>query len=38
MDINPKNFTSGEYELAEFALKEKAEVILFMTNWVDSSA
>lgn len=37
MDINPKNFTSGQFEWAEYALKEKAEVLLFLTNWVDSS-
>ena len=38
MDINPKDFTSGQFEFADFAVKEKAEVILFITNWVDSSA
>ena len=38
MDINPKNFTSGEFELADFAVKEGAEVVLFPTNWVDSQA
>jgi hypothetical protein len=36
MDINPKDFTSGEFELADFILKSKSEVLLFLTNWVDS--
>ena len=37
MDINPKNFTSGEYELADFIIKNNAEVMLLFTNWVDST-
>jgi predicted amidohydrolase len=37
MDINPKDFTSGEYELADFIVKNKAEIMLLFTNWVDSS-
>lgn len=36
MDINPKNFTSGKYELADFTKARQTEVILFPTNWVDS--
>jgi protein N-terminal amidase len=38
MDINPKNFASGLYEWADFALEKKAELLLFLTNWVDSQA
>ena len=38
MDINPKDFSSGEWEWAEFGKQEGAEVLLFLTNWVDSSA
>jgi hypothetical protein len=37
MDINPKDFTSGEYELANFIIQNQAEVMLLFTNWVDSS-
>jgi hypothetical protein len=37
MDINPKDFTSGEYELADFVVKKKAEITLLFTNWIDSS-
>lgn len=36
MDINPKDFTSGKYELADHILKTKADVLVFLTNWVDS--
>lgn len=37
MDINPKNFASFEnYELAEFVVKSKVDLVLFLTNWVDS--
>jgi hypothetical protein len=35
MDLNPKNFTSGKYELADFAKEKECEVILFPTNWID---
>lgn len=38
MDINEKKFVSGEYEWADFALKNKAEVLLFLTNWIDHQA
>ena len=38
MDINPKNFTSGLYEWVDFASEKKAELLLFLTNWVDSQA
>ena len=38
MDINPKDFTSGEWEWADFGAKEGVDVLLFLTNWVDSSA
>lgn len=36
MDINPKDFKSGTYELADYVLSSKSEVIVFLTNWVDS--
>ena len=36
MDINAKDFTSGEYELADFIVEKKSEVLLFLTNWTDS--
>lgn len=38
MDINEKDFSSGQYEWAEFARDKKAELLLFLTNWVDSQA
>ena len=36
MDINPKDFTSGKHELADHLVKTKADVLVFLTNWVDS--
>lgn len=36
MDINPKDFASGAFELADYMVKTKADVLLFLTNWVDS--
>jgi protein N-terminal amidase len=36
MDINPKDFTSGKYELADHVVKTKADVLVFISNWVDS--
>jgi hypothetical protein len=38
MDINPKDFTSGEYELADFILQNKVEVMLHFTNWTDGQS
>jgi|JI9StandDraft_1071089.scaffolds.fasta_scaffold83682_1 hypothetical protein len=36
MDINPKDFTSGEYELADHMVQTNSDVLVFLTNWVDS--
>jgi len=37
MDINPKDFIAGDkFELADHIVKTKADVVLFLTNWVDS--
>lgn len=37
MDINPKDFkVFDNYELADFVVKTKADLVLFLTNWVDS--
>jgi protein N-terminal amidase len=35
MDLNPKGFTSGKYEFADFIKERDSEVILFPTNWID---
>lgn len=36
MDINEKKFKSGKWEFGEHIKQEKADVILFPTNWTDS--
>lgn len=37
MDINPKDFIAGDqFELADHIVKSKADVVFFLTNWVDS--
>lgn len=36
MDINPKGFKSGKFELGDYARQQGSEVILFPTNWIDS--
>lgn len=36
MDINPKDFTSGKCELGDYLLQSKSDVLVFVTNWVDS--
>ena len=35
MDINPKGFTSGKFEFADFIKEKDCQVILFPTNWID---
>ena len=36
MDINPKDFSSDDWELANHVVKTESDVLLFLTNWVDS--
>jgi hypothetical protein len=37
MDINPKDFgDSSLFEFGNFCKKEKIDVVLFVTNWLDS--
>ena len=36
MDINPKDFASSQFELADYVCKSGSDVLLFLTNWVDS--
>jgi protein N-terminal amidase len=36
MDINPKDFTSDAYEVADYVVGSQSDVLLFLTNWVDS--
>eukprot|EP00349_Pseudokeronopsis_sp_Brazil_P006070 CAMPEP_0202966888 /NCGR_PEP_ID=MMETSP1396-20130829/11526_1 /ASSEMBLY_ACC=CAM_ASM_000872 /TAXON_ID= /ORGANISM="Pseudokeronopsis sp., Strain Brazil" /LENGTH=200 /DNA_ID=CAMNT_0049691289 /DNA_START=88 /DNA_END=687 /DNA_ORIENTATION=- len=40
MDINPYKFEAAyeEFELATFARKEQAQLLLFSSNWVDPNA
>lgn len=35
-DIMPKDFTSGEWELGDYLVKNGCEALIFPTNWVDS--
>lgn len=35
MDINPKGFKSGKYELADYIIENQSQVLLFISAWND---